>query len=103
VLKKDSDICRSLENLFQEEAKHGIFKTVKLDSFYETIAINGLGAMVVLEFSAVLRGDFKCPIHGTYTSMTKFEGSSDDGYCKVTGQLIAWLLLKRQATKKLAQ
>jgi protein SERAC1 len=100
VLKKDSDICKSLENAFQEQAKHGKFKNVRLFSFYETIAMNGLGGMIVPELSAVLRADFKCPIHGTHTSMTRFEGPSDDGYCKVKGQLMAWLLLKRQATKK---
>jgi len=102
VLKTDSEVCINLGDAFQEQAKHGKLKKVKLFSFYETIAMNGLGEMVVPEASAVLKGDFKSPIHGTHTSMTRFEGLNDDGYCKVKGQLMAWLLAKPapQVTEK---
>jgi hypothetical protein len=105
VLQTGSEVCRSLENAFQEHAKHGKFKNVRLFSFYETIAMNGLGEMIVPEVSAVLRGDFKSPMHGTHTSMTRFEGPNDDGYCKVKGQLMAWLpsTQTRQITKKPAK
>jgi hypothetical protein len=102
VLKKDSAVCALLENAFQEHAKNGQFKHVKLFSFYETIAMNGLGSMIVPEVSAVLKGDFKCPIHGTHTSMTRFEGPSDDGYRKVKGQLQAWLLAVDKPPKELS-
>jgi hypothetical protein len=100
VLKKDSEVCWNLENAFQEQAKNGKFRHVKLFSFYETIALNGLGGMIVPEMSAVLRGDFKCPIHGTHKSMVRFEGRDDDGYCKVKGQLVAWVSPKGDAPGK---
>jgi len=82
-----------LEDAFQEHAKSGKFRNIRLFSFYETVAMNGLSQMIVPEASAVLRGDFKCPIHGTHTSMARFESPNDDGYRKIKGQLIAWLQL----------
>jgi hypothetical protein len=94
VLKADSEVCKSLESAFQEHAKHGKFRNIRLFSFYETIAMNGFAEMIVPEWSAVLSGDFKSPIHGTHTSMTRFEGPSDDGYRKVRGQLLSWLQSK---------
>ncbi|KAF4637162.1 hypothetical protein G7Y89_g907 [Cudoniella acicularis] len=93
VLKRDSEVCRNLENAFQEQAKNGRFRHVRLFSFYETIALGGLGGMIVEEASAVLKGDGKCPIHGTHMSMVRFAGREDDGYCKIKGQLLAWLEL----------
>jgi len=94
VLRVDSEICRSLEDAFQEHAKNGKFRNIRLFSFYETVAMNGFSKMVVPEASAVLSGDFKSPIHGTHTSMARFEGPNDDGYRKIKGQLIAWLRSK---------
>jgi hypothetical protein len=91
VLKNDSELCQALEESFQQKSKHGEFQNIKLFSFYETQPIPGLGKLVVPEKSAVLKGDFKRPIEGTHTSMTRFYGPDDPEYLKVKSQLIFWL------------
>lgn len=51
----------------------------------------GISKLVVPEKSAVLKADFKRPIEGTHTSMTRFYGPDDPEYLKVKSQLTSWL------------
>jgi hypothetical protein len=51
----------------------------------------GISKLVVPEKSVVLKADFKCPIEGTHTSMTRFYGPDDPEYLKVKSQLTSWL------------
>lgn len=103
VLKTDSELCQNLEESFQQQAKHGEFKKIKLFSFYETQLMPGLDKLVVPEKSAVLKADFKRPIEGTHTSMTRFYGPDDPEYLKVKSQMTSWLSPEENPQGRLAK
>ena len=91
ALKQKSEVCRSLEGGFQQEAKHGKLRHVTLVSFYETKVMPNFSNRIVDEESAILPADFKVGLSGDHVSMVRFTGPDDSEYVKVRGQLTAVL------------
>ncbi|KAI9694030.1 MAG: hypothetical protein M1822_003301 [Bathelium mastoideum] len=91
ALKERSEVGRTLQSDFQQEAKHGKLSHITLVSFYETKIMPNLKRRIVEEESAILPADFKVGMSGDHVSMVRFTGADDSEYVKVRGQLTALL------------
>lgn len=93
-LDTESKFCFNLEKTFQEMAKHGGFKHLRIYCFHESRPTGG--KWVVSKKSALINAEFYAKLHGSHREMVKFSSKNDNNYFTVTAVLDTWIAARNQ-------